>query len=83
MSQAAKIIYTKTDEAPALATYSLLPIVQAFASSADVELEKIARVFIEKYSDDRFVQADRMSVTATQHINAGRLSDALAFLVCP
>ncbi|MEM7370245.1 MAG: NADP-dependent isocitrate dehydrogenase [Bacteroidota bacterium] len=35
----AKIIYTKTDEAPALATYSLLPIVQAFASSADVELE--------------------------------------------
>ena len=35
----AKIIYTKTDEAPALATYSLLPIVQAFAASADVELE--------------------------------------------
>lgn len=35
----AKIIYTKTDEAPALATYSLLPIVQAFASSAGVELE--------------------------------------------
>ena len=35
----AKIIYTKTDEAPALATYSLLPIVQAFAASAEVELE--------------------------------------------
>ncbi|MEM6347436.1 MAG: NADP-dependent isocitrate dehydrogenase [Bacteroidota bacterium] len=35
----AKIIYTKTDEAPALATYSLLPIVKAFAASAEVELE--------------------------------------------
>lgn len=34
-----KIIYTKTDEAPALATYSLLPIIQAFASSAGVEVE--------------------------------------------
>lgn len=35
----AKIIYTKTDEAPALATYSLLPIIKAFAASAEVELE--------------------------------------------
>jgi len=34
-----KIIYTYTDEAPALATESLLPIVQAFASAADVEIE--------------------------------------------
>ena len=35
----AKIIWTKIDEAPALATYSLLPIVQAFASSAGVAIE--------------------------------------------
>src|SRR5690606_8164962 len=35
----AKIIYTLTDEAPALATYSLLPIVQAFARAADVTVE--------------------------------------------
>lgn len=35
----AKIIYTKTDEAPALATYSFLPIVQAFTSSLGVEIE--------------------------------------------
>ena len=35
----AKIIYTKTDEAPALATYSLLPIIQAFTKAADVEIE--------------------------------------------
>jgi isocitrate dehydrogenase len=33
------IIYTKTDEAPALATYSFLPIVQAFAKSAGVTVE--------------------------------------------
>ncbi|MEN8248796.1 MAG: NADP-dependent isocitrate dehydrogenase [Bacteroidota bacterium] len=35
----AKIIYTKTDEAPALATYSLLPIVNAFTGVAGVEVE--------------------------------------------
>jgi isocitrate dehydrogenase len=34
-----KIIYTHTDEAPALATKSLLPIVEAFAATADVEFE--------------------------------------------
>jgi isocitrate dehydrogenase len=34
-----KIIYTHTDEAPALATKSLLPIVEAFAATADVEVE--------------------------------------------
>ncbi len=34
-----KIIYTHTDEAPALATASLLPIVEAFAAAADVEVE--------------------------------------------
>jgi len=34
-----KIIYTLTDEAPALATYSLLPIVQAFTNAAGVVVE--------------------------------------------
>ncbi len=34
-----KIIYTKTDEAPLLATYSFLPIVQAFAKTAEIEVE--------------------------------------------
>ena len=33
------IIYTFTDEAPALATYSLLPIIEAFAGAADIEVE--------------------------------------------
>ncbi|MGJ1198052.1 NADP-dependent isocitrate dehydrogenase [Sphingobacterium spiritivorum] len=39
MSNTSKIIYTKTDEAPLLATYSFLPIVQAFASSANIDVE--------------------------------------------
>ncbi|MDQ8054066.1 MAG: NADP-dependent isocitrate dehydrogenase [Pedobacter sp.] len=39
MSNTSKIIYTKTDEAPMLATYSLLPIVQAFTSSAGIDVE--------------------------------------------
>ena len=34
-----KIIYTRTDEAPALATASLLPVIEAFAAPAGVELE--------------------------------------------
>ncbi|RDH82788.1 MAG: NADP-dependent isocitrate dehydrogenase [endosymbiont of Galathealinum brachiosum] len=34
-----KIIYTQTDEAPALATYSLLPIVQAYSRAAGVDVE--------------------------------------------
>lgn len=36
-----KIIYTVTDEAPALATYSLLPIVSTFASKAGIEVEQV------------------------------------------
>ena len=34
-----KIIYTKIDEAPALATYSFLPMVQAFTKGCDIEIE--------------------------------------------
>ncbi len=39
MSISPRIIYTKTDEAPALATYSFLPIVKAFTSPADINIE--------------------------------------------
>ncbi len=35
------IKYTKTDEAPALATYSFLPIIEAFARSADIDVELV------------------------------------------
>src|SRR3954466_15110938 len=34
-----KVIYTRTDEAPLLATYSLLPIISAYASTAGVSVE--------------------------------------------
>jgi len=57
----AKIIYTKTDEAPALATYSLLPIVKAFTDSAGIAVEtrdislagRILASFPEKLSDEQ------------------------------
>lgn len=39
MSNSAKIIYTITDEAPMLATHSLLPIIRSFASAAGVDVE--------------------------------------------
>lgn len=56
-----KIIYTKTDEAPALATYSLLPIIQAFLAKAGVEVEtrdislaaRILSVFPEYLKEDQ------------------------------
>ncbi|MCC6219878.1 MAG: NADP-dependent isocitrate dehydrogenase, partial [Deltaproteobacteria bacterium] len=35
-----KIVYTVTDEAPRLATYSLLPVVEAFCEQAGVVVEK-------------------------------------------
>lgn len=38
-TETAKIIYTKTDEAPALATHSFLPIIRAFTDPADVVVE--------------------------------------------
>ncbi|MEP2771254.1 MAG: NADP-dependent isocitrate dehydrogenase [Fulvivirga sp.] len=60
-NQTAKIIYTKTDEAPALATYSFLPIIKAFTDSAGVVVEtrdislagRIIAVFPEYLTDDQ------------------------------
>lgn len=61
MSTKSKIIYTITDEAPALATQSFLPIVQAFAGTAGVDLEtkdislaaRVLAVFPELLTDDQ------------------------------
>ena len=58
-----KIIYTKTDEAPFLATYSFLPIVQAFTAHANVEMEmsdislagRILAVFSDYLSEEQKV----------------------------
>jgi isocitrate dehydrogenase len=57
-----KIIYTYTDEAPALATGSLLPIISAFAAAADVEIEtrdislagRILAQFPDRLKDEQF-----------------------------
>ena len=50
-----KIIYTKTDEAPALATLSFLPIVKAFTQTADIEVEtsdiSVAARVLAEFSD--------------------------------
>jgi isocitrate dehydrogenase len=58
-----KIVYTHTDEAPALATQSLLPIVRAFAGVAEIEIElrdislagRILAQFPDRLSDDQRV----------------------------
>jgi isocitrate dehydrogenase len=39
MSDQTTIIYTQTDEAPALATYSLLPIIKAFTAGCGINVE--------------------------------------------
>ncbi|MDJ0907648.1 MAG: NADP-dependent isocitrate dehydrogenase [Woeseiaceae bacterium] len=57
----AGIIYTKTDEAPALATYSLLPIIKAFTGAAGIDVEtrdislagRIIANFPENLTDDQ------------------------------
>ncbi|MDX8395954.1 MAG: NADP-dependent isocitrate dehydrogenase, partial [Mariprofundaceae bacterium] len=62
------IIYTKTDEAPALATYSLLPVVQAFSKAANVTVEtkdismagRIIANFPDKLNEDQ-KQSDALS----------------------
>jgi len=61
-----KIIYTKTDEAPALATRSLLPIIQAFVKSSGINIEtkdislaaRILAVFPDFLNDDQKVSDD-------------------------
>ncbi len=55
MTQKAKIIYTITDEAPALATRSFLPIVKAFTSTSDINFEtkdiSLAARILANFSD--------------------------------
>jgi isocitrate dehydrogenase len=66
MSNTPKIIYTKTDEAPALATYSLLPIVKSYTKPANIILEtrdislaaRILAQFPERLKDDQKVSDD-------------------------
>ena len=69
MSLTPKIIYTFTDEAPALATRSLLPIVQAFAKSAGITVET------------RDISlAGRIIAVFPDYLESQKLGDALAEL---
>jgi isocitrate dehydrogenase len=64
MTSKAKIFYTLTDEAPLLATYSFLPIVQAFTATSDIEIEtrdislagRIIANFPEFLNDDQKIE---------------------------
>ncbi len=68
----AKIIYTHTDEAPMLATYSFLPVVEAFASTAGVEFEtrdiSLAGRIIALFGD--FLTEDQRQVDALAELGA-------------
>jgi isocitrate dehydrogenase len=65
----AKIIYTLTDEAPALATYSLLPIIQAFTAAANVAIAttdiSLAGRIIANFPE-RLTEQQRQPDTLTQ-----------------
>jgi isocitrate dehydrogenase len=66
MTQIGKIIYTKTDEAPALATYSFYPIVESYTKAANVAMEtrdislagRILSQFAQYLSEDQKVSDD-------------------------
>jgi isocitrate dehydrogenase len=66
MPQTPTIIYTKTDEAPALATYSFLPIIQAFTGPADIKVESrdisLAGRILANFGD--FLTADQQVADA-------------------
>lgn len=76
-----KIIYTQTDEAPALATYSLLPIVQAYTKSSGVVIEtrdislsgRIIAAFPERLTDaqrigDHLAELGQLATTPEANI---------------
>ncbi|MGK0310033.1 MAG: isocitrate dehydrogenase [Lentimonas sp.] len=70
MSEKAKIIYTITDEAPALATYSLLPIIKAYTSAAGIDVE----------TRDISLSARILSSLSDMLPESQRIEDALAEL---
>jgi isocitrate dehydrogenase len=72
MSAVPTIIYTKTDEAPALATYSFLPIVQAFTKHSGITVEtrdiSLAGRIISQFPD--FLTDDRKTGDALAELGA-------------
>ncbi|WP_291313133.1 NADP-dependent isocitrate dehydrogenase [Corynebacterium sp. UBA2622] len=88
----AKIIWTRTDEAPLLATYSLKPIVEAFASNAGVDVEtrdisvagRILSLFPERVRDEAYAHdalAELGELTMSPEANIIKLPNISASLV--
>jgi isocitrate dehydrogenase len=75
------IIYTHTDEAPALATYSLLPIIQAYAATAGVEVEtrdislagRIIASFPERLTESQRISDDLAELGDLTHVPAANI----------
>ncbi len=89
MSDVPTIIYTKTDEAPALATYSFLPIVQAFTKHSGITVEtrdislagRIVSQFPEFLRDDQKIAdalAELGALTLTREANIIKLPNISA-----
>ncbi|MBJ7355214.1 MAG: NADP-dependent isocitrate dehydrogenase [Thermoleophilaceae bacterium] len=79
-----KIIYTQTDEAPALATRSLLPIIEAFASTAGVEVEprdiSLAGRILAQFTDHPDALAELGDLAKTPEANIIKLPNVSASL---
>ncbi|PJJ08911.1 isocitrate dehydrogenase [Flavobacterium sp. 1] len=76
MTSKAKIFYTLTDEAPLLATYSFLPIVQAFTATSDIEIEtrdiSLAGRILSNFPE--FLKEDQKTIDALSEL--GKLATA-------
>ncbi len=72
MSEAPTIIYTKTDEAPALATYSFLPIIRAFTKHSGITVEtrdiSLAGRILSQFPD--FLAEDQKTADALAELGA-------------
>ena len=88
----AKITWTRTDEAPLLATYSLKPIVEAFASTSGIDVEtrdislaaRIAAQFPERLTEEQKVEdalAELGKMAKTPEANIIKLPNISASLV--
>ena len=89
MSQTPTIIYTHTDEAPALATYSFLPIVRAFSAKAGIQVDlqdislagRVLANFPEYLNDDQKINdalSEMGEMTQDPHANMIKLPNISA-----
>jgi isocitrate dehydrogenase len=95
MTEKTRIIYTLTDEAPKLATYSLLPIIRTFVSAADIEVVKkdisVAARILAEFSDqlsenqqvpDNLAELGRLTqIASTNIIKLPNISAAIPQLI--